>query len=190
MKPLLIILPLLVAQLALGDEVRVQYRLTGLFQPDRVEDLRRQAGTLPANRPNEPVEVRLVGVNYDTTVVTFSYDAASSNFRNRKPDQIRERINNLLRGASRGAFSITDLRGADATPLRKERIAVAGHDCKGCAYGAYRAIAELNGVERAVVSFKEGHVTAWIDLARTNRNALMKVLRKRDVHLVVKTKKN
>ncbi|MDA9962831.1 heavy-metal-associated domain-containing protein [Opitutales bacterium] len=190
MKPLLIILPLLVAQLALGDEVRVQYRLTGLFQPDRVEDLRRQAGTLPANRPNEPVEVRLVGVNYDTTVVTFSYDAASSNFRNQKPDQIRERINNLLRGASRGAFSITDLRGADAAPLRKERIAVAGHDCKGCAYGAYRAIAELNGVERAVVSFKEGHVTAWIDLARTNRNALMKVLRKRDVHLVVKTKKN
>ena len=42
---------------------------------------------------------------------------------------------------------------------------MAGHDCKGCNFGLYRAIASIDGVERAVASFKEGYVTAWIDPA-------------------------
>ena len=64
------------------------------------------------------------------------------------------------------------------------RIAVAGHDCKGCNFGLYRAVASLDGVERAVASFKEGQVTAWIDPGKTNRQTLVDELRKRDVTLL------
>ena len=64
---------------------------------------------------------------------------------------------------------------------RPLRVAVAGLDCKGCAYGAYRAIAMIDGVERAVVSFRDGHVTARIDPAKTNREALVTALRKAQV---------
>ena len=65
-----------------------------------------------------------------------------------------------------------------------ERIAVAGHDCKGCNFGLYRSIANIEGVERAVASFKEGHVTAWIDHTKTNREALLAALKKKEVDVL------
>lgn len=168
------------AHSVLAEEIRIQYRLTGLFQPDRVADLRAQAAELPANSKNQPVEVQLVDVNYDTTVVTFSYDGTKT-FKNQKPDQILNRIDQLLRQASRGAFSISPLSTLKPEMLQMERIAVAGHDCKGCNFGLYRAIASIEGVERAIASFKDGHITAWIDPARTNREALIAALKKKEV---------
>ena len=62
----------------------MQYRLTGLFQPDRVDDLRRQAGTLTIDDGDAPAEVRLVDVNYETAVVTFAYDADSKQFKDQE----------------------------------------------------------------------------------------------------------
>ncbi|MGN6544043.1 MAG: heavy-metal-associated domain-containing protein [Aureliella sp.] len=183
MKPLAILVLFLAAQTALGEDVQVQYRLTGLFQPDRVEDLRRQASALPAS-DNSPVEVRLISVDYDTAVVTFSYDSRSENFKNRKPEQVLERINQLLRSASRGSFSVFPLSESKLDELQKERIAVAGLDCKGCAYGAYRSIALIDGVQRAVVSFKEGYVTAWIEPNKTSREALFAALEKAQVDVL------
>lgn len=187
MKRLLSILLLLSVPAAFGEDVKVQYRLMGLFQPDRVDDLRRQAGELPLNDKNNPVEVKLVEVNYDTAAVTFSYDSESKDFKSRKPEQVIQRIDTLLRQASRGAFSVSPLSALKPEQLRKERIAVAGHDCKGCNFGLYRAIASLDGVERAVASFKEGHVTAWIDPTKTNREALVVALKKKEVDLVDET---
>ena len=178
------ILALLIAltapRMAAAEEVRVQYRLTGLFQPDRVDDLKRQAGAMPVSN-NAPVEVKLVNVNYDTAVVTFSYDSESQSFKNRKPDQVYQHINNLVRNASRGTFNLFALSDLKPDQLREERIAVAGLDCKGCAFGAYRAIATIDGVELAVVSFKERHVTARIDPAKTDRKALVEALKKAQV---------
>lgn len=171
---------LLAAQTAFSEEV--QYRLTGLFQPDRVADLRMQAAELPANGKNQPVEVKLVDVDYDTAVVTFSYDGTKT-FKNQKPDQILNRIDQLLRQASKSAFSVSPLSKLKPEQLKLERIAVAGHDCKGCNFGLYRCLASLEGVERAVASFKDGHITAWIDPLKTNREALVAALKKKEVFI-------
>ncbi|RBP44582.1 copper chaperone CopZ [Roseimicrobium gellanilyticum] len=173
------------AGIASAEEVTVQYRLTGLFQPDRVEDLRQQTSMLQIGSPTDsPAQVRLVDVNYDTTVVTFGYDPASKHFKNAKADQVRERISNVLRNVSKGAFNIFSVSELKPEQRKEERIAVAGLDCKGCAYGAYRTVASIDGVERATVSFKEGWLTASIDPARTNREALITALEKARVTVV------
>lgn len=181
MKHSAILILLLAAQSAFAEEVQVKYRVTGLFQPDRVDDLHRQADKLPASKNNQPIEATLADVNYDTAVVTFRYDSDAQNFKNRKPEQVYEHLNNMVRNASRGSFNLFPLSDVKPDQLREERIAVAGLDCKGCAFGAYRAVAAISGVERAVVSFKEGHVTARIDPARTNRQALVAALKQAQV---------
>ena len=168
---------------AYAEDICISYRLTGLLHPDRVADLRQQAAELPASGPNQAVEVKLVDVNYDTNVVTFSYDGTKT-FQNQKADQIQNRIDQLLRQASKGAFSISPMGSLKPENLKMERIAVAGHDCKGCNYGLYLAIASIEGVERAVASFKEGHITAWIDPSKTNREALVAALKKKEVSMV------
>jgi copper chaperone CopZ len=150
-----------------------------------VEDLRQQTSALEVGSPTDsPAQVKLVEVNYDTTVVTFTYDAASKHFKNAKPDQVRERISNVLRNVSKGAFNIFPLSELKPEQRKEERIAVAGLDCKGCAYGAYRTVAAIDGVERATVSFKEGWLIASIDPARTNREALIAALEKARVTIV------
>jgi copper chaperone CopZ len=166
-----------------AEEVQVKYRLTGLFQPDRVADLRLQAAELPANRKIQPVEVKLVDVDYDSAIVTFSYDDTKV-FKNQKPEQILKRIDELLRQASKGAFSVSPLSTLPPDRWKMERIAVKGHDCKGCNYGLYRCISNIEGVERAVANFKDGHITAWIDPSKTSREVLVDALRKKQVELV------
>lgn len=186
MKHLPSILLFLLCHVVHGEDVKVQYRLLGLFQPDRVDDLRRQASTLPAesqNAKSQAIEVKLVDVNYDTTMVTFSYDSATT-FKKQPPEKIRERIDQLLRQASRGAFSIAEPSTLKPDQLKQERIAVAGHDCKGCDFGLYRAVASIDGVERVIASFKQGHVTAWIDPRKTNRAGLLAALKKKEVDVV------
>jgi copper chaperone CopZ len=168
---------LLTSHAAIAGDAEVKYRLTGLFQPDRVDDVRRQAGTLRINDPDAPAEVRLVNVNYETCVVTFAYDAKSRPFANKNQSQIQELINNLLQHATRGSFQVYPPSGLKPDQLTQECIAVAGLDCKGCAFGAYRAVAAIDGVERAVVSFKEGSVTVWINPSKTNRAAIVAALK-------------
>jgi len=173
-----------IARCALADEATAQYRLTGLFEPDRVADLRRQAGALSAGEKDAPTEVRLVDVNYDTSIVTFAYDPAAKPFKGADAEKVRERISNLLRGATRGTFDVFLLGALKPGEQQEVRIGVAGLDCKGCAYGAYRAVAAIEGLERATVSFKEGWLKAWIDPARTNQEAVVAALEKAHVDVI------
>ena len=183
MKTFFLVL-LLAARVASAGEVTVQFRITGLFQPDRIEDLRRQAGTLRGNEKESPGEVRLADVNYETAVATFAYDPDSKRFKGAKAEQVFERIGNLLQGATKNTFKIFPVSVLKPEQQKSERIAVAGLDCKGCAYGAYRVVAAIDGVERATVDFKEGRVTAWIDPTKTNRDALIAALKKARVEVV------
>jgi copper chaperone CopZ len=182
------LLPIIIAVLSVAEaeakDVNVRYRLTGLFQPDRADDLRCQAGTLVIHDGDSTAKVKLMHVDYESAVVTFAYDEDSRPFNGKSPQQVQEQISNLLRNVSRGSFDIDPLSTRKPDQLRQERIAVGGLDCKGCAYGAYRAIGMIEGVERAVVSFKEGHVTAWIDPAKTNRKALVIALKKAEVDVI------
>lgn len=181
---LLIIAVLLTSPAAFAGEVSVQYRITGLFDLDRVDELRRKAGTLTCNETGTPAKVILTDVNFETAVVTFMYDADSREFKNKNPRQAQEVVNSLLRNATRSTFNIHPLSTRKPDQLKQERIAVAGLDCKGCAYGAYCVIAAIDGVERAAVSFKEGHVTVTIDPSKTNRKALITALKVAEVDVI------
>ena len=87
-----------------------KHRVTGLFQPDRVEDLGRLVAQLP--------EVKLVSVDFKSAEAVFSYDAAK--LGGGKPEKALEHLDNLVRNASRSTFGIKPL---SATP--RERSAAA-----------------------------------------------------------------
>jgi hypothetical protein len=158
----------------LGKGSAIAVRVTGLFSPDRVDDLRETMKQLP--------DVRLIAVDYPTAQATFNV-SSSEPFINAKPEQIPERLDNLLRSVSRSTFGIRPLCEIPRDKLSVVEIAVAGLDCKGCCLGAYEAIYRIEGVEQATASFKEGRVTAWIDGDKTNRMALEEALKKRGVQL-------
>ena len=188
MKSTLALIPALLVGLAAGPapaaEALVRCRITGLFQPDRVDDLRRQAGTLRLGDGDESAEIKLVDVEYDNAEATFAYDPEVRPLKTATPGQVRERIDHLLRAASRGAFSALPPSTLPAEHRQEIRIGVAGLDCKGCAFGAYRALAKLDGVDRATVDFKRGIVTARVDPAKTNLDALVAALKKAEVEVL------
>lgn len=164
-------------------EVRMQFRVTGLFQPDRKDDLIQQAQELD--------EVKLVSVDYETTIVTFAYDPKdpkSKRFTNAKPEQVLKHLDNRLRQVSQSTFTLLPLSTLPKPKWQEVKIAVVGLDCKGCAFAAYTMVQRVEGVERAVVSFKDGFVLAWIDPEKTNREALETALRKGNVRVAPKSK--
>ena len=154
--------------------VQVRYRVTGLFSPDRQDDLRELVATLP--------EIKLVSVDFKYAEATFEFDTAKA-FPNVKPEQVVDRLNDLVRNASRATFTIRPLSTTPREKLLPVEIAVIGLDCKGCSFAAYESISVIDGVEQATASFKDGRVTALIDPARTDRAALEEALKKKGVQL-------
>jgi hypothetical protein len=153
-----------------------RHRVTGLFQPDRVEDLGRIVAQLP--------EVKLVGVDFRSAEAIFRYDAAR--LGGGKPENALEHLDNLVRNASRSTFGIKPLSSTPREKLTPVEIDVYGLDCKACALVAYEAVAKINGVEQATASFKEGRVTAWIDGTKTRRESLVEALKKAHVEIPAK----
>ncbi|MFT5470528.1 MAG: hypothetical protein ACI8UO_005657 [Verrucomicrobiales bacterium] len=154
MKPLTTILILFVSLSAIRAEENEQtFRVAGLFQPDQVEPLRKVFGELE--------DLDLVDVNYERGEATIRFGERF--VAGGDAEKQRAAISQQLRGATRGVF---DVQPAVATPreqLKEIVIPVAGLDCKGCSYGAYLAVDQLEGVARATADFGEGRVTAWID---------------------------
>ena len=160
-----------------ADEITL--RILGLFQPDRQDDLREIVKTLP--------DVQLVSLDYETTDATFRYDVTKviPSYNPKKPptdEAITKRLDDLLRAASQGTFTLKPPSTIAKDKMQAIAIKVGVLDCKGCRYGAYIAIAKLDGVERATVT-NAGLLTAWIDPAKTNREALEAVLKKARVEL-------
>jgi hypothetical protein len=176
----------LVASLALVSSVQAaddkvapgeqsyRYRVLGLFQPDRVEDLREAMKQLP--------EITLVSVDYATTEAEFRFDAAQL-FPGVKQSQVLEQFNNRMRTVTSGTFSVRPRLETPRDKLERIEIPIVGLDCKGCSFGAYDSICRLEGVEQATASFKDGKVSALIDPAKTNRAALEAALKQRRVTL-------
>ncbi len=188
MKTTLALIPALLIglapALAPAAEALVKCRITGLFQPDRVDDLRRQGGTLRIAQGGDSAEVRLVEVDYDDAEATYAYDPDARPLKGMSAEKARERIDQLLRAASRGAFAALPPSTLPADRRQEVRIGVAGLDCKGCAFGAYRALAKVDGVERATVDFKRGVATARFDPAKASRDALVAALKKAEVEVI------
>lgn len=181
---LALFLSAVVGQLETPDDATVHCRVTGLFQPDRVQDLERQVAEISTNADQPAPIVSVLSVDYDKADVTLAFDPDAAAFKGKSPEQVRTHVHEQLHHVSRGAFSLFPVSAVDPAALKEEVISVAGLDCKGCAYGAYRAVAPVEGVERAVVSFKDGRVTAWIDPAKTNRAALITALKKSQVDVL------
>ncbi|MHA3771292.1 hypothetical protein ACXR0O_07110 [Verrucomicrobiota bacterium sgz303538] len=154
----------------------ITHRITGLFAPSREADLRAIVEQIP--------DVRLVSVDFDYAEATFAYDPAIA-FKGTKAEDIQKRFDEKLRAVSQSTFGIQPLLTTPKDQLKRVEIPVAGLDCKACCLAAYEAIAKIDGVAQATASFKDGLVTALIDPAKTNREALQDALKKRNVTVKV-----
>lgn len=150
----------------------VKHRITGLFSPDRVADLREVMAEFP--------DIELVNVDFERAEATFRYDPSTA-FPNTKPEQIVERFDARLRQATRSTFGVKPLCTIPADKLQRIEIPAAGLDCKACCLAAYESIFRIDGVETATASFREGLITAQIDPTRTDQATLEAALRKRGV---------
>lgn len=156
------------------EPASIKHRVTGLFSPDREDDLREVIQKLP--------DVKLVSIDFPTSEAAFTYDAAKL-FPGAKPEQHLERFDDLLRSVSSSTFGIAPLCKTPKDKLTRIEIPVVGLDCKACCLAAYEAIYKIEGVEQATASFKDGRVTALIDPEKTNRPALEEALKSKRVEL-------
>ena len=166
-----------------AEEQASRLRVIGLCSPDRQDDLREIVRTMP--------DVQLGSLDYDNAEATFHFDTAKvfTNFNPKKPPttgQIVTRLDELLKRASQGTFSVTPLSTIPKDKLAVVEIHIGILDCKGCRLGAYQAVAKQNGVERATVNSEKGILTAWIDPAKMDRSALEAALKKARVDLPAK----
>ena len=168
---------------ALAEEQTGTYRLIGLSAPERETDLREVLKTVP--------DVALVSLDAAQAEVTLRFQLEKL-FPTAKPKQppapekIIERLSALIGQASKNTFTVTARSTVPTDKLAKVEIPIGVLDCKGCRYAAYQAVAKLDGVERATVSTMPSAVIAWIDAAKTKREALEEALKKARVDLAPK----
>jgi copper chaperone CopZ len=153
---------------------RLSCRVMGLFAPEREQDLRDAFENLP--------NFKLIAVNFDDAEMTVEF-VASKAFPDVKPADRINSLSNQLRNASHNTFSVKPQRTVARDKLKSVEIPVAGLDCKACCLAAYEIVAQIDGVEQATASFKEGRVTALIDPTKTDKTKLEEALRKREVQL-------
>ena len=156
------------------------FRVMGLFEPERQQDLKETLTILPA--------LELVSVNYDTTEVTFRYDVTKliNAYNPKKPptqEAIQKSIDTLLRNASNGTFSLKTGATPPKDKLQNVHLQVGILDCRGCRYGVYQIISKVDGVEQATLA-RDGYLTAWIDGTKTNQGALEEALKKARIDLL------
>ena len=166
---------LILSSSAFADEPQTfAFRVTGLFQPDRVDDFREMLKKLP--------DVTLNSIDYDRAEAKFTFDTAKV-LPGVKPEQVAERFDQLIRQNSSSTFGIRPTSTVPREKLATVTITIVGLDCKACSLAAYEIVAKVDGVEQAQASFHDGKLTAWIDPVRTNRAALEEALKKRNVTL-------
>ena len=159
-----------------SDPAEYRWRLTSLFQLDRVPEVKADIESL------EGVEV--IGIDFDTAIATVRLDAAEL-YRNAKnEDQIREEFSRRLRTQTRGTVEALPLSDTPAGNTKEVRIPIAGLDCKGCSFGAYLAVNKIEGVDYCTASFHTGEIFARIDTRTgTTEETLREALLKKEVVL-------
>lgn len=153
---------------------RLTCRVLGLFSKDREKDLREAFEELP--------QIKLVELNFEDAEITIEFVAKVA-FPDSKANERVERLDQKLRNASHNTFSAKLRSTVDKVKLKEIVIPVRGLDCKACCLAAYESVAQLDGVEQATASFKEGRITARIDPGKTSRAKLEEALKKKGVEL-------
>lgn len=175
MHRITLILALVLVATAQAEDRTSKHRLIGLSAPERIEDFRDVMKTVP--------DIRLDDFDTANAEVTLHYDLAKliPNLNPKKPpsaDDITKRLDDVIGIASTRSFAIKPLSTVPKDKLVQIDIQVGILDCKGCRYGVYLAVANLEGVERAAVDPQTGVLTAWTDATKTNRDALIEALKK------------
>ena len=150
------------------------HQVTGLFMKERAQDLRELFRKI--------LQVKLVDIDFEKAEATFEYDP-SELVPKGKPEQVLQKLDNLVRMESRGTFGVKPRSTLPQEKLKLIVIPVAGLDCKACSLAAYEAVYKLEGVERATASFRDGHVTALIDPDKADRARLEAALKKKGVEI-------
>lgn len=151
-----------------------RHQITGLFSEEREADLKLVCEGL--------VDIKLLNVDFKNAEAMLFYDQDKV-FPNAKPEQVVERLDNLLKSISNHTFGVKPLLNVPREKLKFVEIDVVGLDCKACSLAAYEAIYKQPGVEQATASFKSGRVTAWIDPEKTDRIELETALKQKGVTL-------
>jgi|GEM_PF-1279872 len=156
------------------DPEEATFRILGLFMKVRVEAFEKAAAAID--------DLQVVRVDYDAGEATLRL---SGPLRLQKGDRDRQlrALNERVRIGTRGAFELAAPQAKLLSKRTKVEIAIKGHDCLGCSFGAYRAIYQLKGVYRVTADFGEGQVIAWIDPQVTDRDTLQAELEKKKVVL-------
>jgi len=155
-----------------------QHRVFGLFSPDREADLKQTAERIAAVNMN----VKLIAVDYAKGMATFEYDPKKE-FPGAKPEQVIERLNNLLRDNSNSTFSLQPELKLPREKLQKLELAVVGLDCKACSFAAYQTVMRLEGVEQCEVLFRETRVTAWVDASKIDKAKIEMALKEKGLKI-------
>jgi hypothetical protein len=153
---------------------RFTYRVTGLFAPEREKDLRTGFEELP--------DFKLIAVNFDDAEITVEF-APTKVFPGQKLERIVELVSDKVRSVTRHTFGVKPRRTVERAKLERIVIPAAGCDCKACCLAAYEAIAQIDGVEQATESFKDGRITALVDPTKTDRTKLEDALCKKGVEV-------
>jgi hypothetical protein len=174
---LIIIICSLIAS-ARADEQIATYRILGLCSPDRVEDLRECF--------KEVTTAQIESIDFDKGECTLRFDLDKI-FPGVKPDKrppfedLVKRFSERLNGVSHGTFKLRAIGALPREKLQRLDLKVGLLDCKACRLGAYFTIANIVGVEQVNVAAEGNLITAWIDPAMTNREALVDALKKAGV---------
>jgi mercuric ion binding protein len=161
---------------AVAAESRVvRVRILGLFSPARVEALREAFGSIE--------DAALKKIDYETAHATFEIRSDKA-WKDVPAEKLPERIDQALRQASRSTFSAAPASETPPDRLEEAAIAAGGCACRACELAAYEAVAKVEGVERATVSFAESSIVVRFDRERTNRPAIEEALKKRGVTLL------
>jgi copper chaperone CopZ len=171
---LTVVASLLPASLARAEDQQLKVRITGLFAPDRVKDLRTVIERWP--------DLKLTSIDFDRAEGVFEFDPAKV-LPGAKPEQFIQRLDDQIRSASNGTFGVKSPSTTPKDKLTRVEIAVVGLDCKACCLAAYEIVAKIEGVEQATASFKEGRISALIDTTKTQKSDLESVLKSRGVTL-------
>ncbi|HEV7282994.1 MAG TPA: heavy metal-associated domain-containing protein [Pirellulaceae bacterium] len=156
----------------------VRVRALGLFSPDREQALREAVASLE--------EASLKDVDYETAHATFEI-RPDKPWKDVHAEKLPERIDQALKQASRSIFGAAAASETPSERLEEIEIAAGGCVCRACELAAYEAVAKVEGVERATVSFGESRIAVRFDREKTNRAALEEALQQRGVKLLSET---
>ena len=155
-----------------GEDKEYRWRLTSLFQRDRVEEVRQ---AIESMNP----EVKVLDIDYSTSIATLKFDAKKLYPGARTEKNLVYQFGQSLRTHTRGVVESLAIPDTPTDKIKEVTIPIAGLDCKGCSYGAYLSVYKLPGVDYATASFHKGELYARIDTRtdtseQTLREALLK----------------